>query len=111
MSEQNPGDIKPEDLHPTYQVLAALVGVENTLIIGRELGGTQIYLPKLDIEQIVLHRGRAYGILQEFNGHNYAELARKYKASDRYVRKILEKQATARRQSLAPQAVQPGKEP
>lgn len=94
-------DIKPDDLHPTYQAFASLVGIENALIIGREMGGTQIYLPKLNIEQLVLRLDVDRKIVEEFNGHNHAELARKYKMADRTIYKILERETALMRERNA----------
>ena len=85
-------NIALEDLHPTYQVFASLIGVENALIIGRELGGTNMYLPKLDIEQMRYIRERNHNIVEEFNGQNHNELARKYKLTDITIREILKKE-------------------
>jgi len=84
-------DIKLEDLHPTYQVFASLIGIEAALIIGQELGGANIYLPKLDIDQMIAVRERNNKIIEEFNGSNHAELARKYHITDITVREILKK--------------------
>jgi Mor family transcriptional regulator len=86
------GNIRPEDLHPVYQVFATLVGIENALIIGRELGGTNIYLPKLDIEQMIFLRDRNAKIVEEFDGHNHRELAHKHNITDITVREILKRE-------------------
>jgi hypothetical protein len=85
-------DIAMKDLHPTYQVFASLIGVENALIVGRELGGTNIYLPRLNIEQMQFIRERNRSIVEEFNGQNHAILARKYGITDITVREILKKE-------------------
>jgi Mor family transcriptional regulator len=86
-------EIALEDLHPVYQVFASLIGVENALIIGRELGGTNMYLPKLAIEQMQYIRERNHNIIEGFNGQNHNELARKYKLTHITIREILKKEA------------------
>ncbi|MDL1936608.1 hypothetical protein FBQ80_13695 [Candidatus Brocadia sp. AMX2] len=42
-------EIRLDDLPPTYQQIAMVIGIENVVKLGRELGGEQFYLPKLDV--------------------------------------------------------------
>lgn len=97
LSESADRNIKLTDLHPTYQTFAKLIGIENTLIIGQELGGTNIYLPRLNIDRIYFVRERNRRIVEEFNGHNHAELARRHGVTDITVREILKKEAALKK--------------
>ncbi|MCE7913065.1 MAG: hypothetical protein DCC43_16160 [Candidatus Brocadia sp.] len=68
-------DIRPNDLPLTYQQIARVIGIENAVKLGKELGGEQFYLPKLDI---CLARVKKRKIIEEFKGGNYGALAWKY---------------------------------
>ncbi|TLD40612.1 MAG: hypothetical protein JETT_3110 [Candidatus Jettenia ecosi] len=79
-------DIRPDDLHPTYQQICRVIGIENTVKLGKELGGEQFYLPKLDM---CLARVKKRKIIEEFNGSNYKELAMKHGFTSFWVRYII----------------------
>lgn len=81
-------DIELGDLPFTYQQIARVIGIENSIKLGKELGGEQFYLPKLDI---CLSRVRERKIVEEFHGDNYRELGRKYGVTSFWVRKIIQK--------------------
>ncbi len=81
-------EIRLDDLHPTYRQIATVIGVENAVKLGRELGGESFYLPKLDI---CLARVKERRIVEEFKGGNYVELARKYRVTSVWVRNIVKK--------------------
>lgn len=81
-------DIRLEDMQPTYQQIARVIGVENTVKLGRELGGEQFYLPKLDV---CLSKVKERKIIEEFKDGNYGALARKYGVTSFWVRKIIKK--------------------
>jgi hypothetical protein len=80
--------LKIEDLPPVYRILANLIGVENAILIGKEFGGINLYIPKLDN---AVTKARDREILVEFNGCNYADLARKHHLSDVHIRDIIKK--------------------
>lgn len=75
-----------EDLHPAYQQLAGVVGAENAIKLGKELGGEQFYFPKIGTG---LAKVRNRKIIAEFKGGNYVELARKYGVTSVYVRNLI----------------------
>jgi Mor family transcriptional regulator len=81
-------DIRLEDLPPTYQQIARVIGLENIVKLARELGGESLYFPKLDI---CLARMKKQKIIEEFKGGNYGELSRKYKVTSSWVRQIIRK--------------------
>lgn len=81
-------DIRLEDLPSTYQQIARVIGIENVIKLGKELGGESFYLPKLDV---CLARVRERKVVEEFKGGNYVELGRKYGVTSFWVRKIIKK--------------------
>lgn len=90
-----------EDLHPTIQMLADIVGIEGALRISAECGGTNVYIPKVE-NSLLAARGRA--IVKAFNGSNYQDLARKFKVSDVYVRDVVKKARAAIRMGIGAHA-------
>lgn len=79
-------NIQLEDLNPTYQLVARVIGVENAIKLGKELGGEHFYLPKWDVCQAKARRRK---IIEEFKAGNYRELAKKYGVTSRWVRDII----------------------
>lgn len=57
--------------------------------VADHLGGEPFYLPKADV--IRRHR-RDQALLCEFNGRNERSLARRYGLSERYVRRLIERE-------------------
>ncbi|KKO20915.1 MAG: hypothetical protein DCC43_11955 [Candidatus Brocadia sp.] len=79
-------DIRPNDLPAYYQQIAKVIGIENAIKLGKEFGGEQFYLPKLDI---CLARVKKRKIIEEFKGGNYGALAGKYGVTSAWVRQII----------------------
>lgn len=79
-------EIRIEDLHPSYQMLADIVGIDNAIRIGARLGGSPLYIPKLDSALLKIRNRK---ITEEFNGHNYFYLARKHNLTERQIREIV----------------------
>lgn len=72
----------PEGL---YRYIAEAIGVSNFLILTEILGGATTYIPK---KETILRPVRDKRILEEYNGCNRAELAKKYGVSERWVRQL-----------------------
>lgn len=81
-------DIRLEELHPTYQQISKVIGIENALKLGKELGGEQYYLPSLNT---CFSRVKERKIIEEFKGGNYKELGRKYGVTSDWVRIVIKK--------------------
>ncbi len=75
-----------DDLHPTYQGLVKLIGLENTLKIVKEFGGGEIYFPTIR-EQSKAARNRK--ICAEYKIHNGRKLASKYDLSHKQIKNIV----------------------
>lgn len=70
-----------------YRDLVRVIGLEATIRLCREYGGTDTYIPKVDG---LLAAKRHALIRREWNGYNCEALARKYGVTARWVRKIVE---------------------
>lgn len=77
----------PKKLPETYQNLVRVIGMEATLQLCREYGGSVLYIPKLDRLQSTQRLAR---IRAEWTGRNNEALARKYGVSTRWVQKAVE---------------------
>ena len=96
-SEEVQNHVKTDDLQPTLQMLAEIVGLEGALRISAECGGMNLYIPKLENS---LAKARERAIVKAFTGANYQDLARMFGVSDRYVRTVVEKTRKAIRMGL-----------
>lgn len=74
------------DLPGQYQEMAELIGVENTLKLAEHFGKTGFYFRGL--EPLIASKKEKY-ILENFNGVNRKELARRTGYSERWVGEIL----------------------
>ena len=75
-------DMLPE----LYRHIASAIGIENFLALCKEIGGTNMYIPKFDS---VIRPIRDKKMKQEFDGINYKELGKKYNLCERWVRDII----------------------
>ncbi|MBI4746770.1 MAG: hypothetical protein HY786_09640 [Deltaproteobacteria bacterium] len=93
-------NIKMEELHPTYQQIARIIGIENALKLGKEIGGENLYLPKLTSHYSPLLRERDRKIFAEFGSMPANQLARKYGVTARWlydiVRRVREEKKAAK---------------
>lgn len=75
------------DIPPEYQEFAELTGLDVFLRLVDAYGGSRpIYIPKL---AEVDRNQRNREIATYFNGHNYAELAKRYGLTEISIRRIL----------------------
>lgn len=97
----NENSITLEELHPTYQLLARIIGIENALKLGRELGGGAIYLPKIDGPYSPFIPTRNRQIIEDLktSGATVPSIARKYKLSSRYVYELFAREMKAAREN------------
>lgn len=75
-----------DDLPEPYKTVAEVCGMEVVITLAENFGGSQVYFQQIDTMVDTLKERL---IRQEFNGYNYEELARKYKCSTRWVRKLV----------------------
>jgi Mor family transcriptional regulator len=84
--------IQAEDLPEDLREIAEEIGLEALLRLVVLRGGEPLYLPKKE-RLAIAARDRA--IVDEFNGRNFCELARKHGLTERWVRVIVAKQASS----------------
>jgi Mor family transcriptional regulator len=69
-----------EDFEDSYKDIAEIVGMEKMFELCTRIGGAGFYLPTMDK---LLMNFKTRKILEEFNGYNVKQLARKYEISER----------------------------
>lgn len=74
-----------EGLNEVYKDMALEIGIEKTLIIYKMFHGTQVSFPNQLFTKEYLHRM----ILEEYNGNNASELAKKFNYSERSIWRII----------------------
>lgn len=93
MLEVKADDLK--DLPEQLQEVLRLTGLENFVELCFYMSGTTLYIPKL--ERIV-NPARARLLVREFNGGNYAQLAKKYDITETWVRQVINRENWKKRQ-------------
>lgn len=74
------------DIAETYQPVVSLIGLDNFLKLCRYAMGDELYFP---MQESVLRNARNRLIIQEYNGHNLAELSRKYNLTAKHISNIV----------------------
>lgn len=69
----------------TYRAIADSIGLDAFCKLADLVGGSTIYIPKLDS---LVRPVRDVHIREEFNGYNHAELAQKYGVTVRWIREL-----------------------
>lgn len=75
-----------EDLPEPYAEMARVVGVSTVVDLAKAMGGSMLYLPKLES---LLRMVRDKRIRDEYTGYNCRQLAKKYGITERRVRSIV----------------------
>lgn len=80
-----------EELHPTYQQLAQIIGIENVLKLAYDIGGEQFHLPKTCRNMSPLIEARDRQIIEDLktSGATVPSMARKYKLTQWHVYAIV----------------------
>lgn len=81
--------ISIDELPEPYDLLVELIGIENVVKLALKMGGTTVYLPKIDT---LFRKVRDKKICASFTGENYAKLAKKYGITERRVRTIVNRE-------------------
>ncbi len=73
--------IKIEELHPVYQMLSQVIGLDAAVKLGQEFGGQNIYFPQLCALTVSGRKERDRKIAEEYETGQYSKgaLGRKYK--------------------------------
>lgn len=75
-----------EDLSEPYYTIAQELGIEAAFSIAKMFGGAQVYFPTLEKHCNSKLRD---SIIEEFDGYNFRELAKKYGYTERWIREIV----------------------
>ena len=78
----------PLQIMQPYDAMLGLDGIDAILAFAEHLGGMTVYVPN---ERTIFARCLELEARREFNGHNYAILAKKYGYTERHIRRILGK--------------------
>ena len=93
-------NIKIEELHPIYQALTQIIGIEAAVKLGQEFGGQNVYFPRLDALTLSRRLARDRKIVEDYEGGKYTkqQLGLKYKMTGAGIGSVL-KRAEAERTS------------
>lgn len=75
-----------EMLPESYQDVADIIGIGKFLELCKLFGGMEVYIPQY---KTLIKPIRNQKILEEYNGNNIRELARKYDVCESTIRKIV----------------------
>ncbi len=78
-------NLRVEDLESPYDVIAEELGLEAAFVIEKLFRGQQVYFPSFKKANATRIKEM---ILEDFDGYNYAKLARKYGFTERHIRSI-----------------------
>lgn len=78
--------VKYEDMTEEQQLLIDVVGMDGFVGLVQTCGGAYVYIPKRDN---LVRPIRNRNIRNEFNGHNFKELAVKYGLTTMQIRNII----------------------
>lgn len=78
--------VKYEDMTEEQQLLIDVVGMDGFVGLVQTCGGAYVYIPKSDN---LVRPIRNRNIRNEFNGHNFKELAVKYGLTTMQIRNII----------------------
>ena len=77
------------DFNEIYDDIIEEIGIDNFIKLCKLRGGMSVYIPKYSC---VIRLARNRDIVKRFNGVNINSLAREYRLSVSYVRRILKKE-------------------
>jgi len=76
----------PAEIMQPYDSLIGLEGIDAILAFAEQLGGVTVYVPNT---RTIFARCLEMEAKREFNGHNYARLAKKYGFTERHIRRVV----------------------
>lgn len=79
-------NITADDLQEQHRELADIIGIENLIALANYYGGTQIYIPQVEM---LVKNVKYKAIVEEFDGFNIKQLAKKYDVSESTVYRLV----------------------
>ena len=77
------------DFNEIYDDIIEEIGIDNFIKLCKLRGGMSVYIPKYSC---IMRLARNRDIVKKFNGVNFETLAREYRLSTSYVRRILKRE-------------------
>lgn len=77
------------DVNENYDDIIEEIGIDNFIKLCKLRGGMSVYIPK---HSCITRLARNRDIVKKFNGANFENIAREYRLSVSYVRRILKKE-------------------
>ena len=77
------------DFNEIYDDIIEEIGIDNFIKLCKLRGGMSVYIPKYSC---IVRLARNRDIVKKFNGVNFETLAREYRLSTSYVRRILKRE-------------------
>lgn len=77
------------DVNEVYDDIIEEIGIDNFIKLCKLRGGMSVYIPK---HSCITRLARNRDIVKRFNGVNFESIAREYRLSVSYVRRILKKE-------------------
>ena len=94
--------VEIDSLPEVYEQIARLIGIESTLVLAELFGGEQVYFPKIET---ITRPMRDKKIIEEFDGYNFSELAKKYNLTKTHIRLIVSEHINEMRSKPLPDQV------
>jgi len=85
-------DAYPGLILPPYDGLIELVGYESVCAFADAFGGCNLYVP---LKRYIFKDCLMQAAVNEFNGVNYTQLARKYGFCEKHVRRVVRRRGAA----------------
>ena len=80
------------DIPETYHPVVSLIGLDNFLKMCQYAMGDELYFP---MQESILRKTRNRMILQEYDGYNLMELAKKYSLTTTHIKNIIKDKNSA----------------
>jgi len=78
--------LHPSEIMQPYDALLGLDGFDAVFEFAEQLGGFTVYVPKV---RTIFARCLEKEVMREFNGSNFAGLAKKYGFTERHIRRLV----------------------
>ena len=82
-------NILSTDFDEVYDDIIEAIGIDNFIELCKLRGGMSVYFPQ---HSCVTRLARNREIVKRFNGVNFEKLAREYRLSESYIRRILKRE-------------------
>lgn len=78
--------VEISDIPDTYHPIVSLIGLDNFLKLCSYSMGDELYFP---MQETISRKARNRMIIQEYDGYNHADLAKKYNLTSKQIKNII----------------------